>query len=196
MKNYKQKIISFIAKLNRRERTFAVLAILVIVVMVGSSAIEPIQKIFSAQSAILKKSQDELALVPTQLERYIKLDLRQSEIEKKYQSVEFKTGVFSYMESLISSTTGVTSSKDYSIKPLPPSDFGGSYIQEPWRIEVHVTAFDKAVEFVKEIARGKHPLVLTRMNFKKSPNNSRLTVQVDVSNFKPKLQAVAEENEI
>lgn len=184
MEEIKNKISEFIAKLNQREQILAIAGILVFVFIGANSVVESVSKSFSVQKRELEKVQNEFLAVPAQLERYLILNQRKNLIEKKYQEVQFQGGVLSHVEDLVRQKAGVESSTDYKINKLQERKFGGSYIQEQYKIEIYTTSIEKLAVFLKSLVAEQNPLVMTRLNIKKAPNKRKLIVQIDVSNFR------------
>ena len=163
----------------------ALIAILVVFSIGAYSLVEPLSNSIKTQDQELKKAKDSLALLPNQIEKYFLLHARQSEIEKQYQEVSFPEGeVLSYLESVIKEKGGVEKNTDYKINEQPQKEFGGKYIQEPFRIELYLQSEDSLAKILNELVRGPRPLVLSRLDIKGTPNKSRLIVNLEVSSFR------------
>lgn len=178
------KIFEYLKTMTIREKILLVGGLMVVIFLLLQSALSPVSEAFANQEKNLRQTRDRLALLPGQLERYILLQKRRQKIEEKYQTVDFKEGVLSHIEELIRTQAKVDNSTDYKINPLPEREFGGDYMQEPFRIELYTTSVADLTQFLQELVKGKRPLVLTRLDIKKAPNRSKLIVQLDVSNFR------------
>ena len=179
----KDKILLILNKLSPRERLLAIGGCLVICFVILDSLASPLLEKSKSQQLLLKKTQDNLALLPNQLEKYQTLYLRQQKIEKEFQEVSFKGGVLSHLEELIRNKAKVDNPNNYKINPLPEVPFSKDYRQEPFRVEIFTTSEADLKNFLNELVNGERPLVLTRIDIKKAPNQTRLIVQLDISNF-------------
>ncbi len=179
----KKKIFELLNNLSIREKILAIGGAIVLLLIGLNSLAAPLLEKSKAQQLLLKRAQDNLALLPNQLEKYQTLYLRQQKIEKEFQQVSFKGGVLSHLEELIRTKAKVDSPTNYKINPLPEKPFSTDYRQEPFRVEIFTTSEADLKVFLNELVNGKRPLVITRIDIKKAPNQSRLIVQLDISNF-------------
>jgi hypothetical protein len=179
----KEKLIKIFNKFSDREKILAIGGSIVLLLIGLNSLATPLLEKSAAQKLILKKTTDNLALLPNQLEKFQTLYLRQQKIEKEFQQVSFKGGVLSHLEELIRTKAKVDSPTNYKINPLPEKPFSTDYRQEPFRVEIYTTSESDLKVFLDELVNGSRPLVLTSIDIKKAPNQSRLIVQLDISNF-------------
>ncbi|MEX0598778.1 MAG: hypothetical protein WD512_20005 [Candidatus Paceibacterota bacterium] len=179
----KKKIYELFNNLSVREKFLAVGGTLVLALILLDALATPLLEKSKAQQLRLKKVQDNLALLPNQLEKYQNLFVRQQKIEKEFQEVSFKGGVLSHLEELIRTKAKVDNPTNYKINPLPEKPFSNDYRQEPFRVELFTTSETDLKNFLNELVNGERPLVLSRIDIKKAPNQSRLIVQLDISNF-------------
>lgn len=179
----KDKLLQIFNNFSVREKFLAIGGVVVLILIGLDTLATPLLEKSKAQQLLLKKATDNLAILPNQLEKFQALYLRQQKIEKEFQQVSFKGGVLSHLEELIRTKAMVDSPTNYKINPLPEKPFSTDYRQEPFRVEIFTTSEADLKVFLNELVNGKRPLVLTRIDIKKAPNQSRLIVQLDISNF-------------
>ena len=181
-----QKVRSFYSKRTLIERGAFFVTLILVAFLSYDWIVTPVTKQFKIQKRELAKLRQEYASVPTVLETYLGLSQRRELIEKKYRGVSFEGGVLSHIEKLVVDVAKIENRSDFKIVSKPEKEFGGSYIHEPLRIELTTTSMEDLTNFLGELVRGERPLVLTRLQFKKSNTTSKLAVQLDVSNFRRK----------
>ena len=186
MKDLLQKIKSIYAERTSREKLLFIAGMLVIAFLLIDGAVAPVMTRFRTQKSTLTKLRQDYAGVPVILETYLGLSQRRELIENKYQEVSFEEGVLSHIEKLIVDVAKIENRTDFKIDSLSERQFGGNYVHEPLRIELTSTSLEDLSNFLGELVRGERPLVLTRLQLKKSKSTSKLVVQLDVSNFRRK----------
>ena len=170
-------------KLSARERALTLGAIGAIVFLIVWQGYEKVSDVFRLQNTAISIAEQDLAEVRERLTRYTLLQQRRSSIEEQFKEVEIKEGVRSHLESVLRTKANVSQGA-YTIKDLPPIEFGGSYEQAPFAVKFTIGSVQGLIDFLKELAQGPKPLMLTGLEIKREPIGDKLRVSVDVSSIR------------
>ena len=181
-----------VRKLSTRERTIISVAAAMIAFTILYQAFLPVRDAFRRQAKEITNLEEQMSLVSATLAKYSRLKSRQAAIETAYKEVEFKEGELSYLDNLIKSKAGIPSGGQINIKPT--REFGGSYQQSPFNIKFVITDYPRLIEFLKEVAQGSRPMILSGLDIKKRPAGDALEVELDVSSVKKITRAAKNEN--
>jgi hypothetical protein len=142
----------------------------------------PLQERFQMQAIELEEARRNLESVDRDLKFYYQLKTRRDEIENEYRRVETREGTYSHLERLITTKLGIPPAR-VSISDRPAQPFGPNYQQTPLSIKFKTSDLGKLVEFLKELAYGKEPLLMTKLDIRKTPMGDLLDVDVEVSSI-------------
>ena len=112
------------------------------------------------------------------LARYLALRARKLAFEAQFKDTEFKEGVRPYLENLLRTKAGVSSR--YEIKDAPIKKFGDEYELAPFTVKFFAVSMQGAVEFLRELVGGPHPLILTELSLRKGHVGDKLEVTAGV----------------
>ena len=170
-------------RLTLRERGIIWLCVVVIIGLGAYSAGGGIYGAFTEQLAERERVERDYRSVLVLVERYSKLDKRRLEIEARYQKFEVKEGVLSYLERLVKEKGNVQAGR-FKITSGKEREFGGNYVQSPFRIKLDTTNLNELVAFLKELTDGSQPLILTELDIQKNLVSNQLSVELDVSSMR------------
>lgn len=168
--------------LTKREKAIILVAAVVVAFMGLYQIYEPIRASFRSQSERLATLEANMKGVGLSIERYMKFKARRDKIEEDYKGIEFKEGALSHLENLVRSKAGIATG--FTIKDNPPKEFAGNYEQTPFNIKFTTTNLESLIEFLKELARGPRPLIISKIDLQKSRFADRLEVDVDASSIR------------
>ncbi len=110
--------------------------------------------------------------------RYLELRARIAALEAQFKEVEVKEGVRSYLENLLRTKAGV--SDRYEIKDAPTKEFGSDYELAPFTVRFTAVTMQGAIDFLRELVTGPHPLILTELDLRKGRVGDKLDVTADL----------------
>ena len=175
-------VLTYIKKMQSRERFLAIAAIGIGIFIAGNEAITAIQETFKEQEVRLEKSLSEMDLTSAALSRFATLKLRQRSIEDAYKEVEMDGPVLSYLEKLLKEKAGIASG--FTIRDKPSRQFGGGYEQTPYTIKFTTVDLPRLLEFLKELSEGRRPVLLASIDIKPRPAHDSVDVELEISSIK------------
>lgn len=176
-------IIAFFNERTARERVgIAGICIVFGVLGMYSLVVEPIEEAFATQSEQYRKLQSASQTVPALLTRYATLIGRSNTIKKFYDSVDIKTSPLTHLEQLVRDV-GKVPAGAYKINPREGSQIGGKYAHKIFSVEFETASLDNLAAFLKELTKGKQPMLLNQINVDKRVSGSVLKVNLEVSGF-------------
>jgi type II secretory pathway component PulM len=176
-------LVTFFKQRTPRERVGIVVIGLVFgAIGIYSLVIEPIEEAFAAQSEQYRKLQSASQTVPALLTRYATLMGRSNTIKKFYDSVDIKTSPLTHLEQLIRDVAKVPAGA-YKINPREGSQIGGKYAHKIFSVEFETASLENLAAFLKELTKGKQPMLLNQINVDKRISGSVLKVNLEVSGF-------------
>ncbi len=170
-------------KLAQRERWLVLGGIVIVAIALVIKLSEPVIDGLNNSEVALIESQSRVKLVPATIEKYLKLKQRREAVEKRFREVEFKEGPLSFLEKLVQEKAGVAKT-EIDIKPGPERPFGGSYEQLTHTVRFKTADLGALVGFLKELARGPRPMIIARIDIKRSRLGDKLEVDLDVSSLR------------
>jgi hypothetical protein len=173
----------YLTKLSDRERGILALAAIMIALFVSAQAYKRASLVFELQTSEREQLTRDLDAAGVLLERYSKLKAKRNEIENVYKEVEIKEGALSLLERMVEEKAGVPKGQ-FTIKEMQARQFGGNYEQQPFTINLSVSALEKLTDLLQELVSGPHRMVISRLHVKKAPTLDKLNVDIDVSTFK------------
>lgn len=168
--------------LTAREKIIIIVALIVAVFIALYQIYEPIRGSFQNQQERITALEASMKNAGLSIERYIKLKARRDKIEQEYKGIEFKEGALSHLENLVRTKAGVSSG--FTIKDNPPKEFGGNYEQTLFSIKFTTTSLDSLLNFLKELANGPRPLIISKIDVQKSRFAERLDVDIDATSIR------------
>lgn len=173
-----------LAKLSAREIGLLVAAVLVALFIGVFWIIEQVSAAFSKQSYQISELEQVIEALPVRIEAFARKKARRDIIEQRYLSVEMREGALSRLEGLVNNKAGVSSG--YTIKDLPPSDFGRNFEQTNYSVRFSTTNLVALVDFLKDLSDPSSPLMLTRLKVDMNPRGEALMVDLEVSTIAQK----------
>jgi len=143
--------------------------------------IRPIQDLFSEQAINLAQAEQNVRDMAASINRYQRLVQRRNEIEKDFQSVEIKQGA-SHLEGLLRDRAGIERGS-FNIKEQNPKPFGNNYQQTFFSVTFATTDYARLIDFFQELVDGAKPLMVKRLDIKRSRSGDRLDVTLEVSSI-------------
>lgn len=143
-----------------------------------------VQTLFAAQAERLTAAESAVEKLDDNLGRYVKLKAHRDEIERTYRGVEIKEGVYAHIEGLLRTKLGLSSG--FTIKDSPAKDIGRNFEQTTYTVDLEVGGIQAIVEFLSEVVHGPRPLLLSRLEIRKTPRGDKLIVGFDVINIREK----------
>lgn len=165
-----------------RERSLMAAGLAVFVLIVVLAITRPIATLFSEQALELMQAQQNVRDMAASINRYEKLLQRRAEVERAFQSVEIKEGTTSHLEGLIRNTAGIDQG-GFNIKAQSPKPFGKEYQQTFYSVNFSTTDYGRLIDFLKELVDGPKPLVLKRLDIKRSRSGDKLDVDLEVGSI-------------
>ena len=188
-KKYTQQIMPYLVKardayrgLSPREQKLLLGAVAVVVIFMVFSFIQPIQNMFLDQSLELSKAEQEVHNIAVEINRYQRLKLRRSQVEQEFKSVEIKEGALSHLESLVKDKAGIAQGA-FTIKDQPPKPFGAGYQQTFFSVNFSTTDYPRLIDFLKELVDGPKPLVVKRLDLKRTRGGDKLEIDLEISSI-------------
>ena len=176
---YKRKGLEMYRGLSAREKAIVWVAVVIAAALLLGMLYDPIASAFDAQTKELQQAEAQARRLPEALREYSRLAELQSEIEARYKKIEFADGVRSHLERLIIEKAGVAAG--FQIREQPAVDFGAEYRQEAYNVKLSTTNLPKLVEFLDELVNGQRPLMLTKLEIRKTARRGgELDVDLDV----------------
>lgn len=170
-------------KLSPRERIgIAGLTIAFSLLACYSLVVEPIEGAFVAQAERCRNLQRDSQTITALLTRYATLVGRSNTINKFYDSVDIKISPLTHLETLIRDVAKVPAGV-YKINPRDGSQIGGKYSHKIFSVEFETASLDNLAAFLKELTKGKQPMLLNQINVDKRVSGSVLKVNLEVSGF-------------
>ena len=170
-------------KLSGRERLLIAASVSVALFMVTFQTIESAMEAFSAQEIEIARVRTDRDSLTVLLSRFDRLAEKKRAIESRYEQLEIKEGVFSYLERLVKEKANVGPGR-YKITSHKERPFGGNFEQVPFTIKFDTASMPDLVAFLTEIVQGEQPLILTSMELSKNLAGSSLSVEVSVSTIR------------
>jgi type II secretory pathway component PulM len=178
----KSKVAAFWSQRTPREKVFASIAIVFLMVtVVYPTFIAPIGEAFSEQSQKLRELKNTYTVTPDILERYSKLVSRRKDIDAFYSKVDLSSEPLSYLESLLKDTA--QASGTYNVTPRDGVQLGGKYAHKFFMVNFQTASYDNLVAFLKALTSGKQPMLISQVNLDKRAGGENLSVQLEVSGF-------------
>jgi hypothetical protein len=126
----------------------------------------------------------DIATLPTELDRFIKLQQRQTRTEEYFKSiVADDANVEGYLETLIKDKTGITNIREFTIEQQAPSSFAGTYTRVPRRVRFSITQFNSLIDFLTEVVKGKQPLLLSTLKLERDRRGDRIAVELIIDSI-------------
>jgi hypothetical protein len=126
----------------------------------------------------------DIAALPIELDRFIKLQQRQSRTEKYFKSiVADSSNVEGYLENLIKEKTGITNIREFTIEQQAPSSFAGTYTRVPRRVRFSINQFNSLIDFLTEVVKGKQPLLLSTLKLERDRRGDRIAVELVIDSI-------------
>ena len=168
--------------LSPREKNLLVGGVSVLLIISVMIVNRPISSRFEEQSLELIKVQQDAHNIANELNRYQRLIQRRAEIEQDFKSVEIREGALSHLEGLIRSKAGIEQGQ-FTIKDQPPKPFGNQYEQAFFTVNFNTTNYPRLIDFLEELVDGPKPLVIKRLDLKRSRGGDRLEVELEISSI-------------
>lgn len=165
-----------------RERSLMVGGLLVFLLIIIIVVTRPIATLFSEQALVLMQAEQNVRDMAASINRYQKLLQRRAEVERDFQSVEIKEGALSHLEGLIRDRAGIAQGA-FNIKGQSPKPFGSGYQQTFYSVNFSTTDYPRFIDFLKELVDGPKPLVLKRLDIKRSRGGDKLDVDLEVGSI-------------
>jgi len=182
---FKTGLASLWSKRTGREKAiFVVALLLLLVVFVYPTFVEPVFAAFREQSAQLSRLRKAYEETPNSLERYAKLLSRRKEIDSFYSKADISAEPLGYIEGLLR-TIAQVSPGSYNVSPKEGIPLAGKYTHRFVDVSFTTASYENLVAFLKELTSGKQPMLISRIDLSKSPGSEMLTVKLDVSGFEP-----------
>jgi len=179
----KARSLEYLHKLTFREKTIIAVCLALALVFGLYNMYQPLKASFARQSAQIEKLQTDSETVTHLLNRHLELSTRKNEIEGAYQQIAGRGGMLSYIEGVITNKMSIQQS-DFEIREQATRSFAGDFEQAPFLIKFNTQDFPKLVEFLAELAHGPRPLIISRLDLKKTRAGDALEVEIDVSSLR------------
>ena len=180
----RKSVLQWYQALSKREQAAVVgISLFLSLIFIYAYIISPIYGIYLDNIAKLEDSNRSFQTLPYVLSRYKKLQSRQSEIEKLYQSIEQRESVLAHLEELVKNTAGIPSSS-FTIYEQATRKFANKYEQVPYQIKFSITDYARLVDFLEALVKGKNPLIITSLDMQKSPIGDHIAVNMEVSSVR------------
>lgn len=185
MESLKTNLNALWSKRTGREKgIFVVALVLILVVFVYPTFIEPVFAAFREQSTQLARVRKAFEETPKSLERYAKLLSRRKDIDAFYSKADISAEPLSYIEGLLR-TIAQAAPGSYNVSPKEGIPLAGKYTHRFIDVSFQTTSYENLVAFLKELTNGKQPMLISRIDLVKSPGSEILSVKLDVSGFEP-----------
>jgi hypothetical protein len=126
----------------------------------------------------------DVAALPGELDRFIKLQQRQARTEEYFKSiVADDRNIEGYLETLIKDKTGITNIREFTIEQQAPSSFAGTYTRVPRRVRFSITQFNSLIDFLSEVVKGKQPLLLSTLKLERDRRGDRIAVELVIDSI-------------
>jgi hypothetical protein len=180
----KIKVLEWFKGLNTRERLIVALAPLLVLAFVIPQIVGKINTSFARQTRFIGDAERDRKQVLQLLGRYASLKAKREAVQQQYKAVEMKDNVLSHLETLLKSKAGIsTTTPGVTLKELPAIKVGTNYEQIPYSIRFPINNMSALVTFLEALVGGDQPLVLKKLEFRKSaPDN--LTIDLEVVNIR------------
>lgn len=182
LKPYLEKAAAMYRGLSAREQYLLLGGSFVFCIIAALVIMQPISSMFGEQSLRLSKSLNDAATIRDNLVRFQRLKQRRAEVEQEFKSVEIKEGALSYIEGLLRAKAGIEQGA-FTIKDQPAKPFGTEYQQTSFNINFTTTDYPHLIDFLQELVDGPKPLVLKKLDLKKSRGGDKLEVDLEVSSI-------------
>lgn len=177
------KLMIAVKKLSRREQVVIGALLAYVLGWVLFQGVTSVQTLFADQSARLEKVNLQVSRLPQLIHSYQRLEARKDQIEQDYKEAVMEDGAIEHIESLIKKKDKIDQN---SVRIVPKNGrrFGGNFEQLPFQVSFRISDFPQLVQLLSDMANGKEPLRLLRVEMKKHRDGSRLDVELDVSSVR------------
>ncbi len=170
-------------KMQSREKKILLAALAVLAAFTIANSYSMVEETFLAQEERMRKVVNEVDLTAAGLFRYQNLKNRLNTIENSYKEVQADANE-SYFERLLKTKAGVSNSKDFNIRPRAAKDFGGEYKQTSYLIKFTIVDPNRLTDFLKELAQGAKPVLISRISIKPRLARDALDVELEIASLK------------
>jgi hypothetical protein len=168
--------------LSAREQKLLLGGVAVMIIIGILMVMQPISSLFSEQALELAKVEQEARNIGSELTRYQRLVDRRKEVEQEFKSVDLKDGALSHLEGLIRDKAGISQGA-FTIKDQPPKSFGNGYQQTFFTVNFSSTDYARLIDFLQELVDGAQPLVLKRLDVKRSRSGDKMDIDLEISSI-------------
>ncbi len=177
-----ERVLTLYRGLSPREKNLLLIGTAVMFLIVAMIVVRPISSRFNEQSLRLAAASADAAAIRDEMVRYLRLKQRRAEVEQEFKSVEIKEGALSYIEGLLRSKAGIDQGA-FTIKDQPPKPFGTEYQQTSFSVSFTTTDYPHLIDFLQELVDGPKPLMVKKLDLKKSRSGDKLEVELEVSSI-------------
>jgi hypothetical protein len=181
--NILNNVSRYLGAMQTRERLLALAAISALIVIATVEGLSIVSDKLDSQERRLQQVLNDVDLVSAGLFRHKNLKSRLNAIEDSYKEVQFDA-TEAYFERLIKQKAGIVNSKDFSIRSRPSKDFGGGFKQTSFFIKFTISDPKRLIEFLKELAQGPKPVIISKIDIKPRKAKDALDVEIEIASIK------------